>query len=127
MLSPAAPNPNILVVFNAPSLQKFAPTVQPGGVIVYDSSVISETPEVDSSLKMSGIPFTQIAVDLGKKMVKNIVALGALQAATNLFPKESFLTAIGQALHDKCSLIPLNEEAFQWGIKAFEDGCESRR
>jgi 2-oxoisovalerate ferredoxin oxidoreductase beta subunit len=127
VLSPAAPNPNILVVFNAPSLQKFAPTVQPGGVIVYDSSVISETPDVDSSVKMYGIPFTQIAVDLGKKMVKNIVALGALQAATNLFPKESFLTAIGQALHDKCSLIPLNEEAFQWGIKAFEDGYKSRR
>ncbi len=121
VLSPAAPTPHILVVFNSQSLHKFAPSVQPGGIIVYDSSVISETPEIDSSVKMYGIPFTQIAVDLGKKMVKNIVALGALQAATDLFPKESFLTAIGKALHDKCSLIPLNEEAFKWGIKSFED------
>lgn len=121
VLSPAAPNPHVLVVFNSQSLHKFAPAVQKGGIVVYDSSVISETPEVDPSVKMYGIPFTQIAVDLGKKMVKNIVALGALQAATNLFPKESFLTAIGQALRDKCSLIPLNEEAFKWGIKAFED------
>jgi Pyruvate/2-oxoacid:ferredoxin oxidoreductase gamma subunit len=110
-----------LVVFNAPSLQKFASTVQPGGIIVYDSSVISEVPKLDPSVKVYGIPFTQIAVDLGKKMVKNIVALGALQAATDIFPKESFITAIGQALHDKCSLIPLNEEAFQWGIKSFEE------
>ena len=52
--------------------------------------------------------------------MKNIVALGALQAATNLFPKETMLSAIRIALKDKCALIPLNEEAFAWGIKAVE-------
>jgi 2-oxoisovalerate ferredoxin oxidoreductase beta subunit len=46
------------------------------------------------------------------------VALGALQAATNLFPQETFLTAIRQALKDKCAMIPLNEEAFRWGVRA---------
>jgi 2-oxoisovalerate ferredoxin oxidoreductase beta subunit len=65
-----------------------------------------------------GVPCTQIAVDLGKSMVKNIVALGALQASTGLFTEETFLTAIRQALKEKCALIPLNEEAFRWGIRA---------
>jgi 2-oxoisovalerate ferredoxin oxidoreductase beta subunit len=64
-----------------------------------------------------GVPFTQVAADLGKVIVKNIVALGALQEATRLFPKETFLTAIRQALAEKCALIPLNEEAFAWGVK----------
>ena len=59
-------------------------------------------------------------MDLGKAVVKNIVALGALQAATQIFPKETFLAAIRQMLKDKCALIPLNEEAFAWGIKAAE-------
>jgi 2-oxoisovalerate ferredoxin oxidoreductase beta subunit len=45
------------------------------------------------------------------------VALGAVQEATGLFPKETFLTAIRQALAHKCALIPLNEEAFEWGCK----------
>ena len=63
------------------------------------------------------MPFTQIAASLGKMIVKNIVALGALQEATRLFPQETFLTAIRQALSDKCALIPLNEEAFAWGVK----------
>jgi len=49
------------------------------------------------------------------------VALGALQAATGIFPKETVLAAVRQALKDKCALIPLNEEAFAWGVKAVEE------
>jgi len=50
-------------------------------------------------------------------VVKNVVALGALQEATNLFPKDTFLTAIRTALKEKCAMIPLNEQAFEWGAK----------
>ena len=60
------------------------------------------------------------ATDLGKAVVKNIVALGALQAATGIFPKETFLAAIHATLKDKCALIPLNEAAFDWGIRSVE-------
>ena len=118
VLSPASPNPHILVAFNAPSLVKFGPTVQPGGTVVYDSSVISEVPKLAEDVKVVAVPFAQIAKDLGKVVVKNVVALGALQEATNLFPKDSFLTGIRQALKEKCAMIPLNEEAFAWGAKA---------
>jgi 2-oxoisovalerate ferredoxin oxidoreductase beta subunit len=65
-----------------------------------------------------GVPCTQIAQDLGKVMVKNIVALGALQAATSILREETLLAAIRQALHDKCALVPLNEAAFAWGVRA---------
>jgi len=117
VLSPAAPSPHILVAFNAPSLAKFGPLVPPGGVVIYDRSVIAEPPALDPGVRMVGVPFTQVAADLGKTVVKNIVALGALQEATQLFPGETFLAAIRQALRDKCALIPLNEEAFAWGAK----------
>ncbi len=119
VLSPASPNPNILIAFNAPSLLKFGPTVAARGIIIYDSSVITSPPSFNHESRMFGVPFTQIAKDIGKVMVKNIVALGALQAATEIFPKQTFLTAIRQALKDKCAMIPLNEEAFEWGIRAF--------
>ena len=120
VLSPASPLPNILVAFNAPSLAKFGPTVASGGTVIYDSSVVGTCPPFDPGVRVYGVPFTEIAVGLGRVMVKNIVALGALQAATTLFPKETFLTAIRQALKDKCAMIPLNEEAFAWGIKSVE-------
>jgi len=120
VLNPGSPDPQVLIAFNAPSLAKFGPSVRKGGVIIYDSSVVSDAPLLDPSIKVFPVPFTGIATDLGKAVVKNIVALGALQAATSIFPKETFLDAIRVALKDKCALIPLNEEAFAWGIKSVE-------
>jgi 2-oxoisovalerate ferredoxin oxidoreductase beta subunit len=123
VLSPAAPEPHVLVAFNAPSVAKFAPHVPEGGVVVYDSSVVAALPSLRPGVKAVGVPFTQIAAGLGKIIVKNIVALGALQEATRLFPKETFLAAVRQALSDKCALIPLNEEAFaRGGQQAAEAG-----
>jgi 2-oxoisovalerate ferredoxin oxidoreductase beta subunit len=121
VLSPASPSPQVLVAFNAPSLEKFGPAVEPGGTIIYDSSVISKAPDFDPGITAVGIPCTEIAMDLGAIKVKNVVALGALQAATQLFPKESFLAAIRQALSHNCAMVELNEEAFSWGIRAFEE------
>ena len=121
VLSPASPRPHLLVAFNAPSLEKFGPAVQMGGTIIYDSSVISSPPDLDPSITMVGVPCMEIAMDLGAARVKNVVALGALQAASQIFPRESFLTAIRQALKNNCAMIELNEEAFGWGIKAFEE------
>ncbi len=118
VLSPASPHPHILVAFNAPSLTKFAPEVVDGGTIVYDSSVIADPHHPGRGIKMVGAPFTEIGVSLGKPMVKNIAALGALQAATNLFPHDTLLTAIRSALHDKVAMIPINETAYQRGREA---------
>jgi 2-oxoisovalerate ferredoxin oxidoreductase beta subunit len=65
-----------------------------------------------------GVPFTGIAAELGKPVVKNVVALGALQEATGIFPAESFLTAIRRALREKAAMIPLNEAAFARGAES---------
>ncbi len=118
VFSTAAPHPDVLIAFNAPSLAKFGPSVPPGGTILYDSSVVATVPACDPRVRILGVPFTEIAVGLGKTVVKNIVALGALQASTNIFPKETFLTAVRMALKDKAKLIPMNEAAFQAGVNA---------
>jgi 2-oxoisovalerate ferredoxin oxidoreductase beta subunit len=118
VLSPASPHPHVLVAFNAPSLAKFGPAVVAGGTVIYDSSVITEVPAFALGVRVVGVPFTRIATDLGRVVVKNVVALGALAAATAAFPEQTFLTAIRQALATKCALIPLNEEAFAWGVRS---------
>jgi 2-oxoisovalerate ferredoxin oxidoreductase beta subunit len=120
VISPAAPDPHVLVVFNGESLRKFGPHVRPGGVVLYDSTVIPEAPALADGVHVAGIPFTQIALDLGAARVKNIVALGAFQAATRLFPAESFLVALREMLKSDCALLPLNEEAFAWGGRALQ-------
>jgi 2-oxoisovalerate ferredoxin oxidoreductase beta subunit len=126
VLSPAAPEPHVLVAFNAPSVARFAPSVVEGGVVVYDSSVVPFRPEVRPGVAVVAVPFTQVAAEIGKLIVKNIVALGALQEATRLMPKETFLTAIRRALADKCALVPLNEEAFARGVRRAAEARESQ-
>jgi 2-oxoisovalerate ferredoxin oxidoreductase beta subunit len=121
VLSPASPQPHILVAFNPPSLEKFGPHVQPGGIIIYDNSVVPSPPELDPNVHVVGVPCAQIAKQLGKVMVKNVVALGAMQAATNLFPRESFLATIRDALQKQSALLALNEEAFACGGTAYEE------
>lgn len=118
VLSPAAPHPHVLVAFNAPSLAKFGPTVRAGGTILYDSSMIGNVPEgLADGVRLVGVPLADTANGLGHVLVKNVVALGALQAATGLFPPETFLTAIRQALADKPDLVALNEQAFALGTE----------
>jgi 2-oxoisovalerate ferredoxin oxidoreductase beta subunit len=122
VLSPAAPEPHVLVAFNSPSLQKFGPTVKAGGVVIYDSSRITDVPPLKEGVKAYGVPCAEIAQSLGYPMVKNVAALGAMQEATRLLPVESFLTAIRISLGENCAMIEVNEEAFRWGVKAVREG-----
>jgi len=127
VLNPASPTPDILLAFNAPSLAKFGITVKKGGCIIYDCSIAKDVKPMDPSITVVGVPFAEIAAGLGNMVVKNIVALGALQAATNLFPKETFMAAIKQALKDKAKLIPLNEQAFDAGVKAAKEFLSAKK
>ncbi|MCM2256954.1 MAG: 2-oxoacid:acceptor oxidoreductase family protein [Vicinamibacteria bacterium] len=117
--SPAAPKPHVLLAFNGPSLTKFGPMVAPGGVLLYDTSVAGEVPEVADGVRVVGVPFTRIAKETGYPITKSIVALGAMAGATNLLPRESFLTAIRVQLGaKKQSLLAVNEAAFAAGYEA---------
>ena len=117
VLSPACPRPDILVAFNAPSLAKFGPDVAPGGVVVYDRSVVAVPPHLDPRVRLVPADCASTAIALGKPQTKNIVALGALQAATGLFPVETFLEVIRQVLADKPELVAVNEAALAHGVR----------
>ncbi|MCJ7830042.1 MAG: 2-oxoacid:acceptor oxidoreductase family protein, partial [Desulfobacterales bacterium] len=74
--SPIIRNPAHLVAMNRPSLEKFAPLIKPGGVILINSSLIpvaSNRQDVDE-LK---VPATEIAQQIGSVKAANIVALAA--------------------------------------------------
>ena len=127
VLSPAAPHPHVLVAFNAPSLAKFGPTVRPGGVVVYDSSVIGAVPDTFADgVRVVGVPFAEVAKELGAVQVKNVVALGALQGVTQLFPKETFLAVMHAALAGKRAAIDMNDVAFERGAQLAEAAVVSR-
>jgi 2-oxoisovalerate ferredoxin oxidoreductase beta subunit len=121
VLNPAAPEPDVLIAFNAPSLAKFAPHVAPGGTIIYDSTIVPAPPAgLPARCNVLALPLTKIAADLGKPMVKNVVALGALQAALRLLPDNALLETLAHVLKDKAAVFPLNKAAFAAGQAAVQ-------
>lgn len=118
--------PHVLVAFNAPSLARFGPLVRPGGTIIVDSAVIDTIPEgLAENVRVVGVPCATIAWDLGATVVKNIVALGALQEVTAVFPPQTFLSSIRAALRDRSAMISLNEAAFEEGRRCAAEAISS--
>ncbi len=118
VLNPAAAEPDILVAFNAPSLARFAHSVPEGGVILYDSTVIEHPGDLPAGRRIVPVPFTEIAATLKKPLVKNVVAVGAVIAATGILPAELILETMRHLLKARPAIIAVNEEALAAGQAA---------
>ena len=77
--SPLVQNPPGVIVMNLPSLDKYEPTVRPGGVLVVNSSMVDRE-VVRSDITRISIPCNEIAEESGDRRMANIVATGALLA-----------------------------------------------
>jgi len=117
--SPIIRNPMHLVAMNRPSLEKFAPVVKTGGVILVNSSLIpieSGRDDVDEIR----IPVNDIAVRLGSVRSANIVALSAFVARSKLVSVDTLKRCVEEEFAKKKKLIPLNLSAVEEGRKAQE-------
>jgi 2-oxoglutarate ferredoxin oxidoreductase subunit gamma len=87
---PKAIQPDVLLAMNQKSLDTYLFDLKPDGLLIVDSTLVVEFP----ATRAFAIPFTQIARDrLGKEMVANIVALGALATLTGAVSLKSLEAA----------------------------------
>lgn len=121
--SPFFNDPSIAIILNKPSLEKFEPTLQPSGLLIYDSSLISNPPERDD-IDVLGVPARESADKLGNKVVANVVMLGAYVACTKSC---KIVTVLEKTLptilekEGKLKLLDINQKAFIRGTQyAFE-------
>jgi len=115
--SPIVRNPQHLVAMNRPSLEKFAPVVKPGGVVLINSSLI----QIDSGRKDVDelrVPVTDIANEIGSVKAANIVALGAFAARSMMVDFEILTESVKAEFAGKAKLIPLNMKALERGRQA---------
>ena len=113
--SPLIQNPTVLVAMNGPSLERFGADVVPGGVIFYNSSMISEKPTRDDVISVP-VPANEIADRLGNPKVANMVMLGALLGHGCVVSKEAVLAALPVAVKSQPELIELNKKAVEAGM-----------
>jgi 2-oxoisovalerate ferredoxin oxidoreductase beta subunit len=115
--SPVLDSPDVLVAFNRPSLERFAPAVKKGGLIVYDSQ--AGRFRAPDGVRAVSLPAARIAADKGAAAAANTVMLGALMETGCLgLPEEAYRHALEQGFAKKPKLIPLNLEILKAGAEA---------
>ena len=115
--SPVVDHPDVLVAFNRPSLEKFAPAVKKGGVILYDS--LAGQFQAPEGVRAISVPATEIATDKGAHMAANTAMFGALMQTGKLgLPREAYGNAFRVTFAKKPKLISKNLEILEAGAQA---------
>jgi 2-oxoglutarate ferredoxin oxidoreductase subunit gamma len=118
---PKAIQPDVLLALNQKSLDAYSGDLKRGGALLVDADLVKEVP-LGQAL---AVPFTRIARDeLGKTMVANIVALGALAQLTGAVSLKSLEAAVLARVPKGTE--DLNKKALAAGVRAVQ-AEEARR
>jgi 2-oxoglutarate ferredoxin oxidoreductase subunit gamma len=109
---PMATRLDLLLAMNQKSCDSFYFDLKPKGMLVVDSTFVTQTP----TTRAIRIPFTEIArKQLGKEMVANIVALGAIATLTGIVSQKAIKAAVLARVPPGTE--ELNTKALQLGSK----------
>ena len=104
---------DMLLAMNQSSCDAYFYDFKPNGLLIVDSTFVEQIP----TSRVIAIPFTQIAREtLGKELVANMVALGAVAHFCDAVSSKSIETAISARAPKGTKGI--NRKAFRAGIKA---------
>jgi 2-oxoisovalerate ferredoxin oxidoreductase beta subunit len=113
--APTVEHPNVLVAMNQPSLEMFEADVTDGGWIFVDSGICTAEPDRER-LKVTMIPAAEIADKVGTPKVANVVMLGAICAATEIFSRDY--------VKDTLKVIVKKKELLEMNLQAFDAGWD---
>ena len=113
--SPIVQHPNVLIVMNTPSLDKYESMVAPGGKIFVDSTLISRKVNRED-VEVFYIPATQMASDMNASGLANMILLGAVLRETHCIKDETLPEALHHVIPArKADLFDVNMKAVQAG------------
>jgi 2-oxoglutarate ferredoxin oxidoreductase subunit gamma len=114
--SPLIDTPRGLLVMNLPSLEKFAPMVRPGGVIVVNTSLVPKDAGRTDCVVVK-VDARALAEAAGTHKASNFVMLGAYLGATDVLPSEAVERAIEEEFSgDRARFAATNLAAFRAGL-----------
>jgi 2-oxoglutarate ferredoxin oxidoreductase subunit gamma len=101
---------------NLPSLDRFESSVQAGGWLLLNSSLIPRSP-ARHDVQTLAIPVNELAQQQGSQRVANVVMLGVYLAVSQAVQKASLIAAIEDVLGPgKRHLLEINLRALDAGI-----------
>jgi len=108
---------DILCAMNGASVNKFLPRVKPGGLVLVNSTIVTDKITRDD-VDVLEIDATNIAGQVGNLRVANMVMLAGFLKKTDLFNLEDITEVLKQRFAGARSqdLIPLNIRAIEIGL-----------
>lgn len=117
--SPLVEEPDAALVFNQPSLEKFAKRIRQRGLLLVNSSIVDTGGMKRRDLQVYHVPANEIASRLGNDRVANMVMLGAYLELTGVVSVGSVLAALAKVLPvNKHGLLAVNRKAAEMGAVA---------
>ena len=113
--SPMVTDPTVLIALNRPSLEKFEDDVPPGGLIIYDTSLIDIKVKRDD-VEVMELPATKMADEIGNTRTANMITLAAYSAYSGMFSKDTLYETLKTAIKHK-KLIEINKKAIDLGYE----------
>lgn len=114
--SPVIATPDTLIAMNKPSLDKFIDKVKSDGLVLVNSSLISEKVKRED-VTVVYVDANAVAHKVGNDKASNLVVLGAYIKYSNLFPKEVMLSTIEKVFASKPKFIESNKACFMAGYE----------
>jgi len=111
--SPWINRPSALIAFNQPSIEKFAYKLLPGGLLLVNSSLITDVTD-RQDIQIVKVPAYEIAEQLGNPKAANMVLIGAYLEITQALKTESIHAAFVEN-GIKPNMIKGNMEAIEAG------------
>lgn len=113
--SPLVRYPTSVIALNLPSFRKYEGLVKPGGLLVYNSSLIDAQP-ARSDIRYVGVPANEIAEGLGNVRQANVVLLGAFLRVTDALSLHVVESALDRHLPERQrKYLESNKEALRRG------------
>lgn len=103
------------IILNQPSMEKFAPRIKPGGLLLYESASIPN-PSTRTDIDVIGIPAITEAINMKNAKVMNMIMLGAYLQIKPVVKNDSILEALAKVLPEKYHhLLAINRQALEVG------------
>ncbi len=116
--SPLVRHPRAAIVMNRPSLDKYEPLVQPGGVLVVNASMAGRAAE-RTDVDVVALPANEMAEALGDRRLANMVLVGALLARLPVLTLAQVEAALQQHMPGRHRhLVERNIQALREGAHA---------
>ncbi len=115
--SPVASSPDVAVIMNNPSLERFQNQILSGGVVYLNRDLISFKP-LRGDIVLYEVPANTLATGLGSDRAANMVMLGAFLKKTPLVSLDTAREVIGRVFSGKPQLIELNSKALLAGYES---------